>query len=421
MDDTPPHTAPSGSAQRPPSASPVPGGADAQSKAAKRARLRAIGLTIVAILAIGAGAYWFVTRNTISTDDAFIEADIVQISPKVAGNVVKVYIADNQRVKAGEPLYDIDPRDYEVRVRQAEAALSAARAKREVARSDLDLVRVTSGAGVAQSSSGVDAARSTLAQAEAQATVAEAQKALAAADVARYRELFAKDEISRQRLDQAIAAARAAEAQWLAANKQIGAARAQEHQAEGKLDEARSAPQQVAVKEAQTRTAEADVAQAEATLAQAKLDLSYTHVLAPVAGRVTKRSVYEGMLAQVGQATLALVYGQPWVVANYKETQLERMKPGQPVTIRVDAFPGKTFHGHLDSFQPGTGSRFSLLPPENATGNYVKVVQRVPVKIVFDASAPGELDPLAPGMSVQPRVDVSGDGRTPAPAPGRAP
>ena len=408
MDDKIPQPTPAAPPPRsaPAAAAPV----DAEANGSKRARLKVIGLSVLALLVLGAFGYWFYFRNSISTDDAFIEANVVQISPKVTGNVIRVHIVDNQRVKVGDPLFDIDPRDHEVRLRQAEAALGAAKAKRDVAHSDLDLVRVTSGAGVSQSSSGVDAARFTLAQAQAQAAAADAQNALARADVARYRELFSKDEISRQRLDQAIATARAAEAQWLAAKKMIAAAQAQEHQAEGKLDEARSAPQQVAVKEAQTRTADAEVAQAEAAVAQAKLDLSYTKVTAPVAGRVTKRSVFEGMLAGVGQAALAIVYGQPWVVANFKETQLDRMKPGQPVSVRVDAFPGRNFRAHLDSFQPGTGSRFSLLPPENATGNYVKVVQRVPVKIVFDAT-PEELDLLAPGMSVQPEVDVTSGGR----------
>ena len=398
MDDNPPQATTASSSSRP-APTPEPEG--------KGARFRVIGLGLLVVVAIGGAGYWFLTRNTISTDDAFVEADVVQISPKVGGAVVKVHIADNQHVKAGDPLFDIDPRDFDVRVRQAEATLAAARAKLETAHSDLDLVRVTSGAGVSQSRSGVDAANSTIAQAQAQATAAEAQSALAKSDVARYRELFDKDEISRQRLDQAVAAARAAEAQWLAAKKQIGAAQAQAHQAEGKLDEARSAPQQVAVKAAQVRAAEAEVAQAEAALAQARLDLSYTHVVAPVAGRVTKRSVFEGMLAQMGQATLAIVYGDPWVVANFKETQLARMKQGQPVSLRIDAFPGRTLRGHVDSFPPGTGARFSLLPPENATGNYVKVVQRVPVKILIDATA-SELELLAPGMSVQPDVDVGG-------------
>jgi membrane fusion protein, multidrug efflux system len=386
------------------------GAGDWRGQERDRGRLRGPGIRlitglIVALIVLAGLGYWLATRDLVTTDDAFIESDVVQISPKVSGNVLKVYITDNQQVKAGGLLFEIDPRDYEVRVKQAQAALDAAIARQKVSHSDLALTRVMTNAGLEQASSAVQVARSNLAQARAQAAAAGAQATLAKSDVVRYRELQAKDEVSRQRLEQAIASARSTEAQLDAAHKAVSAAEAQVREAEGKLDEARSAPQQIAVKQAQTESSGADIEQARANLAQAQLELSYTNVRAPVSGRVLKRSVFDGQFVQPGQAMLSIVYGEPWVVANFKETQLAGMQLGQPVRIKVDAFPDRVFKGHVDSFQRGTGSRFSLLPPENATGNYVKVVQRIPVKILFDEPAP-DLERLAPGMSVQPTVDL---------------
>jgi len=224
--------------------------------------------------------------------------------------------------------------------------------------------------------------------------------------VARYQALFDKDEISHQRLDQAIAAQRAAAAQWDAAKRAIVSAGAQVKQAQAKLDEARSGPRQVALKEAQAAGGLASVAQARAALEQAQLDLFHTRLVAPVEGRVTRKALDLGQLVQSGPAVMAIVYGDPWVLANFKETQLRRMHVGQSVDITVDAFPNHPFKGHVDSIQSGTGSRFSLLPAENATGNYVKVVQRVPVKIVFDEK-PETIRALVPGMSVEPKVNLS--------------
>jgi membrane fusion protein, multidrug efflux system len=277
-----------------------------------------------------------------STDDAFVDGHIVAISSKVAGHVQRVLIADNQEVKKGALLVEIEPQDYAVRVKATEATLLAARASVEQVNAEIIATRV------------------------------EADRAKT--DLTRYKELSPTNSISQQQLDRAAAAAEGAAA---------------------KLD---SVTKMAAV-------AQARIAEAEAALEGAKLQLSYTNVYAPQDGRVTKKSVEAGALIDRGQPLMAIVTQDFWVIANFKETQLAGIRPGQPVAIRVDAFPNTPFKGHVDSIQSGTGARFSLLPSENATGNYVKVVQRVPVKIVFDAD-PNALKALSPGMSVLPRVRV---------------
>lgn len=437
---------------------------DQGSSSQTRVKSKIIIFSLVALLLAGAviGArYWLHARQYESTDDAFIEGHATQISPKVSGYVQKVYIDDNQRVKAGDLLVEIDPRDYEARLAQARAQLRAATARNLAARAGVTLTRVTTGAGVEQATAGVDAARSSVDQARAASAVAQSRinqlsagvgtaeagaaqarsqvdAAVAEAvrtrtDAVRYKTLFEKDVVSRQQLDWAAAAATSAEAQLEAARKKAAAAQtqvdearaaqraaedqyrqalstisgteAQVGQATGKLSEANSAPQQVAVKQSEVETAGAEIEQAEAALRQAELELSYTKIYAPEDGRITRKSVELGAFLQPGQALLVLVPSEMWVIANFKETQLKRMRPGQQVEITVDAFPDKTFRGQVDSLQSGTGSRFSLLPAENATGNYVKVVQRVPVKIVFDEHFDSE-HLLAPGMSVEPEVKV---------------
>jgi membrane fusion protein (multidrug efflux system) len=431
----------------------------------KRSSARRILFAIVGVvLLIGAGVgtrYWLHARQYEATDDAFIEGHATQVSPKVSGYVQNIYITDNQQVKAGELLVEIDPRDYEARLAQARASLSAAIARGKAASASLALTRVTAGAGVEQASAGVAAAHSGVeqaraaasaaqgrvkqssaaigtaeanaAQAQAQVTAAKAEAVRARADVVRYQSLFDKDEVSRQQLDLATATAATADAHLeaarrrvIAAEAQVGEAsavrgaaadqynqslsqitgtQAQVGQAAGKLREANSAPQQVEVRLSEVETTGAEIQHAEAAVRQAELELSYTKIYAPEDGRITKKVVEQGALLQPGQALFALVPAEMWVVANYKETQLNRMRPGQAVEIKVDAYPGRVFRGHVDSFQTGTGSRFSLLPPENATGNYVKVVQRLPIKIVFDEQPDSE-HLLAPGMSVEPEVKV---------------
>jgi membrane fusion protein (multidrug efflux system) len=405
--------------------------------------------------------YWLYARSHESTDDAFIDGHIIQISPKASGYIAKIHVDDNQHVKAGDLLIEIDPRDYEVRLRQAQAALDAGLARENEAKRNVTLTRATSAAtvqqaraavqrsrsqvasqragaasaqsGANQAAAAVQTAQANVAQTAAQVKAAQAESTRANADVERYRALYQKDEISRQQLDQAIAAARTANAELDSARQRVAAAEAQVNEARagqsaasqtaqrarteiggaqagvseavGRLAQANTAPEAVAVTEAQAATATASTEQLRAQLAQAELELSYTKIYAPEDGRVTRKSVEEGALVQIGQPLLAIVPGDVWVTANFKESQIGGMTPGQAVEITVDAYPDKTFKGHVDSIQAGTGARFSLIPPENATGNYVKVVQRVPVKIVFD-EPPDPKHMLAPGMSVVPEVAV---------------
>jgi membrane fusion protein (multidrug efflux system) len=416
----------------------------------------------VVLLPIGAFygvPYYYYAVSHEWTDNAFVEGHIVQVSPQVAGHVLTVSVADNQAVKEGELLVEIDPRDYAARLAQARAALQAALARFEAAQTGVELTQVTASADVQQASAGVELAKSALqtartrvaaarsqleqaraqvmtalAQAEqerAQVTAGEAEAMRAEADVKRFQELSRRDQIARQELDHAMAAMRTANARLQASRKKVAAAEAQVAEARaaqqmaaaglqqsesqvaeaearvgealGRLDAAQAAPHQVAVSRSQAEIAAAELAQA--AVAQAELELSYTTIRAPAAGRVTRKAVEEGAYVQAGRALMAIVPADVWVVANFKETQLTDMRPGQPAEIEVDAYPGIVFKGHVDSIQAGTGARFSLLPPENATGNFVKVVQRVPVKIVFDAPVAGD-HLLVPGMSVVPAVRV---------------
>lgn len=357
------------------------------------------------VLLIALGVLWLSQHGRESTDDAFIEADVVQISPHVSGYVAQVEVVDNQSVTAGQRLLQIDPRDYAVQVRQAEAELAAAQARHGASTQDVSVVRTTTEAVIQQTQSALDTALAEQQRAAADQTASDAEAQLAHADALRYQGLYDKEEISRQRLDQALTAERTAWARDLAAQRMVHAATGRVGEARARVAEARSGPRQVALKKAQEAGGQASVAEAEAALAAARLNLDYTQLVAPITGKVTRKNVLPGQWVQPGTALLALVSGAPWVVANFKETQLTRMRRGQKVTLHVDAFPDHDWHGHIDSFQAGTGARFSLLPAENATGNYVKVVQRIPVKIVID-EAPDQLARLAPGMSVTPVVDL---------------
>jgi len=385
---------------------PAPSAAISTGRAKRRVRMTiaaAVGLLALA----GGGAYWYLTRDIETTDDAFVDGDAVQIVPRVAGPVVELRITDNQAVKQGDLLLRIDPRDYEVAVENARAALAAAQAQAAMARATLELTRATVQATLTQATSAVEHARAALQQNQARVNVAAAEQLRARQDQVRYAQLVQDAYASKQRHEQAEASARSADAQLAAAHEAVKVSAAQLGEAQGQLEAAQTGPQQIAVREAQLRTAEAQVAAAQAALDQAELNLGYTRLTAPHDGVVTKRAVRQGDVVQKDQQLGALVFGTPWVTANFKETQLARMKPGQPVEIAIDAYPGVRFHGRVDSIQRGTGARFSLLPPENATGNFVKVVQRVPVKILFDPPPAPYL--LSLGMSVIPRVDVAAD------------
>jgi membrane fusion protein (multidrug efflux system) len=412
----------------------------------KRAiRLAGIGLGLIAVVA--GVIYYINSRHYESTDNAFIEGDVIQVSPRVAGQVVHVCVRDNQHVNQGDLIAEIDASDYQARAAEAHAHLADTAAKEDGAQSNLLLTStVTSAiltqtgaaagaageqvkvfeAHVAESAAAIRAAEAAVRQAEAQQSAAQAEASRAAEDAVRYRALHDRDEVSQQQLDRAetmarstaaaqeaaaqategakahLAQARAAEASAQAGLRQ---AEAQVVQAQGMVSQAKSAPEQIAARHADVASLGAQVDQQRASVEQAELALSYTRIYASEAGYVTRKSVEPGDFVQPGQPLLVLVSDRVWVVANFKETQLRHMRPGQAVTMTLDAYPQLSLRGHVDSFQSGTGAAFSLLPAENATGNYVKVVQRVPVKIVLDEPAPAGYR-LGPGMSVEPEVRV---------------
>jgi membrane fusion protein (multidrug efflux system) len=419
-------------------------------------------MAVVAGLVIGALSYVH-SLHYQSTDDAFIAGHITMIGPRVAGHVAKVAVEDNQYVEQGDLLLELDPRDFEVKLAAAKAAREAAFATATAAKINAELTRVVSYAGLDEAVAAVklaeavaDTAKSRLHVAQvqldhaqvavtvSQATADEAEAGVGAAeaeanrdqlDLSRYEELYKTNTVSQQTLDHAAAQARASQADLEAARKRAAAAKAQVTQtqaavkvAEGNVVQAQSefsqaqasvpqakarvaaaegASQQVASAEAQAEVAEAHAREAAVGVEQAELELSYTKIHAPAAGRVTRKTAEPGAYVQVGQSVMALVPNDMWVVANFKETQLGRIEPGQRVDVAVDAYPGKVFKGHVDSIQAGSGAAFSLLPPENATGYFIKVVQRVPVKIVFDEPPDLSRYRLGPGMSVVPTVNVS--------------
>jgi membrane fusion protein (multidrug efflux system) len=399
---------------------------------------KVIYVALVAAVILGGAAlgiwYWRYAESHEWTDDAFIDGHITQVSSRVPGRVVKVLFDDNQQVKQGDKLVEIDPRDFDVRVAQARAALESATHQQKTAEVNVTLVRTVtaalmdqakagveqSRAGLAMAKAGLQVARFTAERAKATVAAAEADAVRTAADLKRFKELSAENRISPQQMDGATAVAQAAAAQHEAAKKAydaamagVTAAEAQITQTEGKLAEyvarlaeAGAAPDRIAVAESQRRTATSEVARLRKVVEQAELEHSYTEVLAPETGRMARKTVEVGDFLQPGQGMASLVQPDVWVVANFKETAVGRLRVGQTVALSADAYPGKVFKGRVASIQPGSGSVFSLLPPENATGNYVKIVQRVPVKIVFD-DPPDPAYPLSPGMSVVPVVEIA--------------
>jgi len=394
-------------------------------------RFRVI-ILVVAVLAIGAGAWWYSSQGHESTDDAQVDAHVTQIASRIGGTVLKVAVNDNQVVEAGTVLVEIDPRDYQVAVDKARAELADAEAAAIAAQSNVPITSTSTESGASAAQSGVDQARSVIDTAGKEVEVArarltaaqsrlrevEANAARSKRDVERLKGLLAKDEVSQQQYDAAVAAADAQAAAADTARAQIaeaeagirmsesrqGQAQAAEQQARAMLRSAQTGPEQVTAMRARAASAQAHVEQAKATLAQAELNLQYAVIKAPVRGIVSKKGVNVGQVIQGSQPLLSLVLAdEVWVTANFKETQLTDMRPGQRVAITVDAYGGTSFQGKVDSIAAATGARFSLLPPENATGNFVKVVQRVPVKITLDSGQdPGHL--LRPGMSVTPTV-----------------
>ncbi len=375
-------------------------------------------LAIVVVVAVIGTFVWNYLATWESTDDAEVDGHINPISARVAGYVTKVNVDDNQAVEAGTVLVEIDPKDYQVAVDRARAEYDSAIASANAAQNNVPITTANSASQLDSAAANVESARAGVLAAQGQAAAAVAQLAQAEAndnkaqsDVARYKQLAGKQEISQQQYEQAIDAAKATAAGVNAARASANAAQDQVHQAQSRLLEAQAslraagtAPQQILVSKAQFSSADASVAQKKAALDQALLNLQYCTIVAPVAGVVSK-NVEVGMNVQPGQQLLSIVpLDDVWITANFKETQLKHMRPGQPAEISVDAY-GRKYKGHVDSIAGASGARFSLLPPENATGNYVKVVQRVPVKIVLD---PGQNKDhlLRPGMSVEPKVKV---------------
>ena len=425
----------------------------------RRAYYIAVGILLIA--AISGLIYWIYARQFEFTDDAFVDGEIVQVSPKISAYVSRVYVKENQFVKRGDLLVELNADGPTARLENAKSQLHEAQALRQRSLAQTNLTRKVTGASTDQARSNVETARNNVVEsglvadakrteirqlesavktaranrslAEAQIPPAESNLKLAKLEHDRTRSLYESGSISRQSLDVSQNALERATAELNAARNQVTAAESRIEEAEarvttaqsnyrqslsrinstrsevdesmGRLKDADAAPERIAVNESEIGTADAGVEKAEASLREAELELSYTKIVAPEDGFVARKNVQEGQLVQPGAALMAISQTDVWIVANFKETQLERMRIGQAVDIKVDAFPGKTFRGRIESFQAGTGSAFSVLPPENASGNFVKVVQRVPVKILFEEK-PDDAHLLVPGMSVSSKVRV---------------
>jgi len=399
----------------------------------RRSLARIIVPIVILLILVGGYFLWKHFDAYESTDDAQIDGHINAISARITGNVIQVLTDDEKYVKAGDVLVRIDPNDYQVAVAKAEADLADAEAALQGSRTDIPITstntasqlktahsgRTNANAGLVGAQRQLDAAQARLDTAKAQVREAAANYKKAGDDVARYKLLVAKDEISQQQYDTSVSTADAAKATLDArtaavseaeqnikvAQSAVEEANTRIPQADASVQAAMTAPQQVAVSQSRAKSAQAQVAQRRALLDQAKLNLSYCTIVAPVSGIVGKKTVEVGQNISPGQQLMAVVpLDDIWVTANFKETQLRRMKPGQVVKFSVDAY-SREYSGKVEGVGGASGSRFSLLPPENATGNYVKVVQRIPVRIDLE---PGQNDDhrLRPGMSVDPKVYV---------------
>jgi membrane fusion protein, multidrug efflux system len=373
----------------------------------------------IVVLLVAGFFLWRYFASYEDTDDAQIDGHMNSISPRVSGHVLKLLVEDNQYVPAGTPLIEIDPKDYQVAVDRAKADYADALALAEAARVNVPITSVNTSsqtssaqADVENANAGIAAARQQYAAANAQLAEVEANNVKAQSDLLRYKQLVDKQEISQQQYEQAVAAANASAAAVDAARASASAADHQVRQAQSKLVQAQAnvraaatGPQQVATIRSRAQSAQAQADLKNAALEQAKLNLQYTVIVAPVNGVVTNRTVEVGQNVSIGQELMRVInLDDIWVTADFKETQLKGMQVGQRATIRVDT-NGKDYNGHVQSIAGASGAITSLLPPENATGNYVKVVQRIPVKITFD---PGETKEhvLRPGMSVEPKIWV---------------
>jgi membrane fusion protein (multidrug efflux system) len=382
-----------------------------------------IVIAVIILLVIGAGIFYWRSTFTEDTDDAQVDGDLYQVSSRVTGQVIKVYVEDNQKVDVGQIIAEIDPKDYQVALEQAQANLASAQAADIQAEVTVPITSVnvntsvdTTSSDVLNSTAAVDQARKQEQAAEARVVAAKANALKSHLDVERYTPLVQKDVISKQQYDAAVATDASNQAAVLEAEANVIAAQAQVTESLQRLSQSRyqaaqsvkNGPDQVRAQQARANATLADVKQAQAKVDQAVLNLGYTHITAPTTGIVNKKNVQVGANLSIGQDLLTIIpLTNLWVTANFKETQLSGMRPGQPVTLKVDALGGRKFHGKVTQIGGATGSKLSLFPPENATGNYVKVVQRIPVRIDFTNLQQENGDyALRPGMSVTPEVEV---------------
>jgi membrane fusion protein (multidrug efflux system) len=385
-----------------------------------RGKAFVIFFVILAVLGVAGTFYWMHERQFESTDDAQVDGHLNAISSRVEGSVIKVYVDDNQVVKAGDPLVDLDPRDYQVAVDQAEAQLAQAQSTVTAQQPNVPITQVQNSTNISGGEADLVNAQAALSTAEhdvdtAKARLEEAQanNEKAQSDLQRYQTLVAKEEVSKQEFDGVASSAKAQAAAVAAAQSTVQAdlqivnqKRALVTQAQSRLQQyQRNAPAQLEAKRAAVVSDQAAAKTAEARLERAKLDLDYTKITAPIGGIVLKRSAEVGQHVAAGQQLVTIAQTDDlWVTANFKETQLRSIHPKQSVVIHVDAL-NKDFQGYVDDVGGATGAITSVLPPENATGNFVKVVQRIPVRIRFNKNQDG-LDRLRPGMSVEPDVRV---------------
>ena len=386
------------------------------------------GSSVLVLLLVFGVRYLIWSAHHETTDDAYLAGHLHPISARISDTVQRVSITDNQHVVEGQTLVFLDPNDYKVRLDEAQAALDAAGKQVQTAAAAINTTSQSATAqttqaqgAIAEANASIQASKAAVIAAEAGVPRAEAQLQQANAtsereevDRGRYQDLYSKEQVSKQTLDHQRASyevavagkaaaqeqVRQAQAQLIAAQQGVARAEAQLTSSKGGLQSAQATKLETRVRDGQFATAQATMAQAEASLEDARLQLSYTIIKAPVSGRVGRKSVEAGQRVQIGQPLMAVVEDHPWVVANFKETQLAKMRAGQRVEIEIDAFPKHKFNGRVDSLAPGSGNEFALLPPDNATGNFTKIVQRIPFKIVLDDdSVRGYENLLSPGMS----------------------
>jgi membrane fusion protein (multidrug efflux system) len=383
---------------------------------ARRAYLLLFGLVVVALAVYFIHGY--ATRNEIKTDDAQVEADVTPVATRVAGVVSHMKIVDNQKVEANQVIAEIDDADYKAKVAAAEADLQAATAQADSADAQVDIVKSTSGGALSSAKAMLQGTGASVRSAQAGVAAAQAQVARAKSDLAkaqqdldRAKKLHDAGAVSGQSLEAAQATKDSAQASVDAATANLAASRDMASQAQSRVAEAAGHVEQstpvertIAASVAASKLAHARVASAQAALDLAKLQLSYTKITAPVAGYVSKLGAHEGQMVQPGMTLVMVVPTKQYIVANFKETQMDRIAPGDPVDITVDALGGSELHGRVESISAGTGARFSMMPPDNATGNFVKVVQRVPVKIELDQGQ--DISKLHAGLSVEVKVHL---------------